>query len=58
VACPPIKSVAFEGTPTSTSPNGNGGAINITSPAFHKNASTVIDASSGGTVTINGVVQP
>jgi filamentous hemagglutinin family protein len=46
----------------STSVNGPGGIINIRSPRFHQNASSVIDASSqfgpDGTVTINGVIQP
>jgi hypothetical protein len=46
----------------SNSVNGPGGTINIKSPRFHQDASSVIDASSqfgtNGTVTINGVVQP
>jgi filamentous hemagglutinin family protein len=44
------------------SESSNGGDITITSPHFHQDARTVIDASSqsgtNGTVTINGVVQP
>ena len=46
----------------STATQGDGGLIGIASPIFHKNAGSVIDASSqtgtNGTVTINGVVQP
>ena len=46
----------------STAPEGRGGTINITSPRFHQDASSVIDASSqsgtNGTVTINGIIQP
>jgi filamentous hemagglutinin family protein len=41
---------------------GDGGTITITSPSFHQDTNSVIDASSqfgtNGTVTINGVVQP
>jgi filamentous hemagglutinin family protein len=46
----------------STATEGTGGIIEITSPRFHQDATSVIDASSqfgtNGTVTINGVVQP
>jgi hypothetical protein len=46
----------------STSVNGPGGIINIRSPRFRQDSTSVIDASSqfgtNGTVTINGVVQP
>jgi hypothetical protein len=46
----------------STATEGQGGTIGITSPRFHQDASSVIDASSqsgtDGTVTINGVIQP
>jgi len=46
----------------STATEGHGGLIGIASPIFHKNAGSVIDASSqsgtDGTVTINGVIQP
>jgi hypothetical protein len=46
----------------STATEGQGGTIDITSPIFHQDASSVIDASSqsgtDGTVTINGVIQP
>jgi len=46
----------------STSPDGHGGIIDITTKALHRDGSTVIDASSqfgtNGTVIINGVVQP
>jgi hypothetical protein len=46
----------------STATEGNGGTINIASPKFNQDASSVIDASSqfgtNGTVTINGVIQP
>jgi filamentous hemagglutinin family protein len=45
-----------------TAGESNGGTITITSPRFHQDANSVIDASSqfgtNGTVTINGVVQP
>jgi hypothetical protein len=41
---------------------GSGGTIDITTPVLHRNASSVIDASStlgtDGTVTINGIIQP
>jgi hypothetical protein len=47
---------------TNSENSSNGGDITITSPHFHQDASSVIDASSqfgtNGTVTINGVVQP
>jgi hypothetical protein len=46
----------------STATEGHGGTINITSPALHRDAGSVIDASSqsgtDGTVTINGIIQP
>jgi filamentous hemagglutinin family protein len=46
----------------STATEGQGGTITITSPSFHQDATSVIDASSqfgtNGTVTINGIVQP
>jgi hypothetical protein len=46
----------------STATEGTGGTISITSPRFHQDASSVIDASSqlgiDGTMTINGVIQP
>jgi filamentous hemagglutinin family protein len=46
----------------STATEGQGGTITITSPRFHPDASSAIDASSqsgtDGTVTINGVIQP
>jgi len=46
----------------STALEGQGGTIDITSPALHQDASSVIDASSqsgtDGTVTINGIIQP
>jgi filamentous hemagglutinin family protein len=46
----------------SNSTRGQGGTITITSPGFHQDSSSAIDASSqsgtNGTVTINGVVQP
>ncbi|MEP6959162.1 MAG: hypothetical protein ABI980_10580 [Nitrospirota bacterium] len=46
----------------STATEGHGGTIDFTSPIFHQDAGSVIDASSqigtNGTVTINGVIQP
>lgn len=46
----------------STSENGHGGTIDITTQALHQDATSVIDASSqfstNGTVTTNGAVQP
>ena len=46
----------------STAIEGNGGTVEITSPRFKLDGSSVIDASSqlgtDGTVTINGDIQP
>ena len=46
----------------STATEGQGGTITITSPIFHQDASSVIDASShsgtDGMVTIKGIIQP
>jgi hypothetical protein len=46
----------------STAIDGQGGTIDITSPALHRDGGSVIDASSqsgtDGTVTINGIIQP